>query len=558
MSQSLLGGRYQMEARIGAGGMAEVFRGFDPVLNRTVAIKVLNPQFARDTSFVERFRREAQAAARLNQPNIVAVYDTGADEGTQFIVMEFIEGRTLGEFMETGRKPTPVQAAEIAQKICAALAAAHAAGVIHRDIKPGNVMVTRDGTVKVMDFGIARVLGPETAPQTSAVLGTASYLSPEQAQGGPVDARTDIYSLGAVLYEMLTGRPPFMGDTPVAVAYKQVNETPVVPSQLNPDVPARLDAVVMKALSKNPSNRYQSADDFSADLERVIKGQDVEATPLLAGVAAGEATQVISRPQQTAVLPPMEEPEGSGRKVWLGILIGILVVAVLAGGGYLLVSSLTNDNEGSVLVVVPDLVGMTREQAEAELTDRGLNPVARNRETDPADADPGTVVDQKPEEGVEVAKDADVTIFIAVEPTTTTVPDLEGLTPSAAQTELGAAGLRLGSQLQEASATIPAGQITRSEPAAGSDLEQDSVVDVYVSTGPEQVTVPDVSTGCLSTGSARKALKDAGLEAEVGDPQPSVPDCPNPSRIIGQEPAAGTTLDAGSVVTIFPGGGGDV
>lgn len=558
MSQSLLGGRYQMEARIGAGGMAEVFRGFDPVLNRTVAIKVLNPQFARDASFVERFRREAQAAARLNQPNIVAVYDTGSDDGTQFIVMEFIEGRTLGEFMQSGRKPTPVQAAEIAQKICAALAAAHAAGVIHRDIKPGNVMVTRDGTVKVMDFGIARVLGPETAPQTSAVLGTASYLSPEQAQGGPVDARTDIYSLGAVLYELLTGRPPFMGDTPVAVAYKQVNETPVVPSQLNPDVPARLDAVVMKALSKNPSNRYQTAEEFSADLDRVIKGQDVEATPLLAGVAAGEATQVISRPAQTAVLPPMEEPDGSSRKVWLGILIGILVVAILAGGGYLLVNSLTGDGDSSVLVVVPDLVGQTREQAEAALTDRGLNPVAKNRETDPADADPGTVVDQNPKDGVEVAKGADVTIFIAVEPSTTTVPNLSGLTPSAAQTELSDAGLRLGSQLQEPSADIPAGQITRSEPAAGTDVEKDSVIDVYVSTGPEQVTVPDVSTGCLSIGGARKALKDAGLEADVGDPQPSVPDCPNANRIIGQEPAAGTTLDAGSVVTIFPGGGGDV
>jgi eukaryotic-like serine/threonine-protein kinase len=528
------------------------------VLNRTVAIKVLNPQFARDASFVERFRREAQAAARLNQPNIVAVYDTGADDGTQFIVMEFIEGRTLGEFMESGRKPTPVQAAEIAQKICAALAAAHAAGVIHRDIKPGNVMVTRDGTVKVMDFGIARVLGPETAPQTSAVLGTASYLSPEQAQGGPVDARTDIYSLGAVLYEMLTGRPPFMGDTPVAVAYKQVNETPVVPSQLNPDVPARLDAVVMKALSKNPSNRYQTAAEFSADLERVIKGQDVEATPLLAGVAAGEATQVISRPQQTAVLPPMEEPDGSGRKVWLGILIGILVVAVLAGGGYLLVSSLTNDNEGSVLVVVPDLVGQTREQAEAALTDRGLNPVAKNRETDPADADPGTVVDQNPKDGVEVAKGADVTIFIAVEPTTVEVPDLSGMTLGEASTALAADGLTLGSRTPEANADIEVDRVIRSEPAAGEPVEPGSVVDVVVSTGPEQVTVPDVSTGCLSIGSARKALKDAGLETEVGDPQPSVPDCPNPNRIIGQEPLAGTTLDAGSVVTIFPGGGGDV
>ncbi len=209
MNGSVLGDRYRLEARIGAGGMAEVYRGFDPVLNRTVAIKILLPQFARDASFVERFRREAQAAARLNHPNIVGVYDTGADDGTQFIVMEFIEGRTLADFLAAGRRPTPVQAAEISQRICGALAAAHAQGVIHRDIKPGNVMVTRDGTVKVMDFGIARITtGVETAPQTSAVLGTASYLSPEQAQGGPLDARTDIYSLGAVLYELLTGRPP--------------------------------------------------------------------------------------------------------------------------------------------------------------------------------------------------------------------------------------------------------------------------------------------------------------------------------------------------------------
>ena len=307
--KSVLGDRYQVEARIGAGGMAEVYRGFDQVLNRTVAIKVLLPQMARDTSFVERFRREAQAAARLNQPNIVGVYDTGADDGTQYIVMEFIEGRTLAEFMETGRRPTPVQAAEIAQKIAAAIAAAHAQGVIHRDIKPGNVMITRDGVIKVMDFGIARVLGPETAPQTSAVLGTASYLSPEQAQGGPVDARTDIYSLGAVLYELLTARPPFTGDSPVAVAYKQVNEAPAVPSSLNPDVPARLDAVVMKALSKNPSNRYQTAEEFSADLARVIAGQEVEATPLMPA-AIGDATQVISRPRPT---PPCCRPPRNRR-----------------------------------------------------------------------------------------------------------------------------------------------------------------------------------------------------------------------------------------------------
>ena len=293
MDGSVIGDRYRIEARIGSGGMAEVYRGVDPVLNRTVAIKVLLPQFARDASFVERFRREAQAAARLNHPNIVSVYDTGADGDTQYIVMEFIEGRTLAEALDAGRRPTPVQSAEIAQKICSALSAAHAQGVIHRDIKPGNIMVTREGTVKVMDFGIARITsGVDTAPQTSAVLGTASYLSPEQAQGGPLDARTDIYSLGTVLYEMLAGRPPFMGESPVAVAYKQVNEAPIPPSQINADVPPRLDAVVMRSLSKNPANRYQTAKEFSDDLERVIKGQDVHATPLMPG--AGEATQVIA------------------------------------------------------------------------------------------------------------------------------------------------------------------------------------------------------------------------------------------------------------------------
>jgi serine/threonine-protein kinase len=556
---TVLGGRYQVEARIGSGGMAEVYRGFDPVLNRTVAIKVLHSQFARDTSFVQRFRREAQAAARLNQPNIVGVYDTGADDGTQYIVMEFIEGRTLAEFMQTGRRPTPVQAAEIAQKIAAAIAAAHAQGVIHRDIKPGNVMVTRDGTVKVMDFGIARVLGPETAPQTSAVLGTASYLSPEQAQGGPVDARTDIYSLGAVLYELLTGQPPFTGDTPVAVAYKQVNETPAVPSSINPDVPARLDAVVMKALSKNPSNRYQTAQEFSADLGRVIAGQEVEATPLMPADTA-DATQVISRPStQTAVLPPPEEPEGSGRKVWLGILIGVLVVGLLAAGGYLLVNSLTGDDQGSVTVVVPNVVGETQTEAEALLEERRLEVEVRRREVDPEVTEPGIVVDQNPEEGQEVASGFVVTIFVAVEPDTVAVPDLEGLTVSQAQSALSDEGLTLGSQLQEPSSEIPSGQIVRSEPAAGEEVEPGTAVDVVVSTGPEMVEVPDVSSACLSIGAARQALTAAGLVLEVGEPVPSNPEqCPNPSRILAQDPAPGTVVEAGSTVTVFLGGGGDV
>ncbi|MDH5223901.1 MAG: PASTA domain-containing protein, partial [Actinomycetota bacterium] len=420
-------------------------------------------------------------------------------------------------------------------------------------------MVTREGTVKVMDFGIARVLGPETAPQTSAVLGTASYLSPEQAQGGPVDARTDIYSLGAVLYELLTGRPPFVGDSPVAVAYKQVNETPAVPSSLNADVPARLDAVVMKALSKNPSNRYQSAEEFSDDLQRVVAGQEVEATPLMAAGAAGAATQVISRPSsQTAVLPPPEEPKGSGRKVWLGVLIGLLLFALLAGGGYLLVNSLTGGNEGSITVFVPNVVGETQAAAEAALAEQGLNVSVRRREVDPDEVDPGTVVAQNPKADAEVARDSEVTIFVAVEPDTVPVPELEGLTVSQAQSALRAAGLTLGSQLPEPSTDIDAQLVIRSDPPVDTEVEPDSAVDIVVSTGPEMVEVPDVSTGCLAIGGAKQLLKAQGLEMVVGDPVPSIPECPNPNRIIGQDPVAGTTVEAGTTVTVFPGGGGDV
>ena len=555
--KSVLSDRYQIEARIGAGGMAEVYRGFDQVLNRTVAIKVLLPQMARDTSFVERFRREAQAAARLNQPNIVGVYDTGADDGTQYIVMEFIEGRTLAEFMATGRRPTPTQAAEIAQKIAAAIAAAHAQGVIHRDIKPGNVMITRDGVIKVMDFGIARVLGPETAPQTSAVLGTASYLSPEQAQGGPVDARTDIYSLGAVLYELLTARPPFTGDSPVAVAYKQVNEAPAVPSSMNPDVPARLDAVVMKALSKNPSNRYQTAEEFSADLARVIAGQEVEATPLMPA-AIGDATQVISRPAaHTAVLPPVEEPKGSGRKVWLGVLIGLLLFALLAGAGYLLVTSLTDEGEQQPLIELADYRGRPYPDVKRELEDAGLRVERTTRETDRSE-EVGTVLEQDPEAGRSIAEGGTVTLTVGVARDTVAVPDVAEMTVSEAQTALRQADLTLGSTLEEPSADITAGLVIRSDPPADAEVEPGTAVDIYVSTGPEMVEVPDVSSTCLSYGGASQLIRAAGLLVAKGDPVPSTDQCANPSRIIAQEPLAGTTVEAGSTVTVFPGGGGDV
>ncbi len=549
MSGSVLGDRYRIEARIGTGGMAEVYRGVDQVLNRTVAIKVLLPQFARDTSFVERFRREAQAAARLNHPNIVGVFDTGSDDGTQFIVMEFIEGRTLADFLAAGRRPTPGQAAEIAQKICSALAAAHAQGVIHRDIKPGNVMVTRDGTVKVMDFGIARMTsGPETAPQTSAVLGTASYLSPEQAQGGPVDARTDIYSLGTVLYELLVGRPPFTGESPMAVAFKQVNEAPVPPSQMNPDVPPRLDAVVMRALSKNPANRYQTALEFSEDLQRVIKGQEVQATPLM---PMGEATQVISRPQATAILPPQEDPKGSGRKVWLGILIGILVVGILGGGAYLLVNSLTKDQTASV--GVPQLVGLTYDQARARLESLGLKiqDPPTYKVTDAAA--PGIVISQDPQFGGSIDEGSTVSVTVAKAAQTVPVPDLTGMTLSEAQSALQAVHLLVGSQTQAPSATVSFGHIASQSPVPNTPVKKGTFVDVVISQGPEMVAVPDVVSGCLTVAQAQQLITGAGLVPVVSGTAPVNPGCPNTGKIAAQSPAAGTQVQAGSDVTISQG-----
>jgi eukaryotic-like serine/threonine-protein kinase len=554
MNGSVLAGRYRIEARIGTGGMAEVYRGFDPVLNRTVAIKVLLPQFARDVSFVERFRREAQAAARLNHPNIVGVYDTGADDGTQFIVMEFIEGRTLADFLGAGRRPTPVQAAEIAQRICGALAAAHAQGVIHRDIKPGNVMVTREGTVKVMDFGIARIsTGVETAPQTSAVLGTAAYLSPEQAQGSPVDARTDIYSLGTVLYELLVGRPPFTGESPVAIAYKQVNEAPVPPSQLNPDVPPHLDAVVMRALSKNPANRYQTAQEFSEDLARVVKGQEVQATPLMPG--AGDATQVISRPQATSILPPQEEPKGSGRKIWLGILIGVLTVAILTGGGYLLVNALTKNNTQASQFGMPNVVGMSFQDAKTELEGRGLtvhDPPNRQVSGQPV----GTVLDQSPKARTQVGQGATVVLTVAKAAPTVTVPPLQGLTLQEAQNTLQQAHLTQGNLSYGSSDTIPKDHIISSNPAAGATAQRGDAIDLVISTGAAQVAVPDLTSTCYSLGHAENILRKAGLNPVEGQPTFPNPNCTHADRVAAQDPPAGTMVDAGSTVTISLGTAG--
>jgi eukaryotic-like serine/threonine-protein kinase len=292
--------RYEVGRLLGVGGMAEVFEGHDRLLARRVAIKVPLPQYAYDPGFLQRFRREAQAAASLSHPGIVAVYDTGAQDGTPFIVMEYVEGRTLKDVLTTDGPLFPQRAAQIAADVCSALAAAHASGLIHRDVKPGNVMLTPEGRAKLMDLGIARAAEGEPVTQTAAMLGTAQYLSPEQAQGQPVDYRSDLYSLGCCLYEMLTGTVPFRGATPVAIAYRHVREDPAPPRLLNPDVPADLEAVCLKAMAKQPADRYQTAEEMRQDLERVRAGQRV-----LAG-AAGTAAMAAT------VLPPLAAPSGAG------------------------------------------------------------------------------------------------------------------------------------------------------------------------------------------------------------------------------------------------------
>jgi predicted Ser/Thr protein kinase len=330
--------RYEVGRLLGAGGMAEVFEGRDRLLARRVAIKVLQSQFARDPSFLIRFKREAQAAASLSHPNIVGVYDTGSEDGTHFIVMEYVDGRTLKDVIRAEGPLYPERAAEICADVCNALAAAHARGLIHRDIKPGNVMLTPEGKVKVMDFGIARATTSETITQTAAVVGTAQYISPEQAQGQTVDYRSDLYSLGCCLYEMLTGTVPFTGATPVAIAYRHVREDPTPPRMLNADVPAPLEAICLKAMAKLPDNRYQTAAELHDDLERFRNGQPVHATPLMDAAAATEALpRGPVGADQTAMLGGVTsadryaEPYEEERRTSVGWVVVSLLALVLVG-----------------------------------------------------------------------------------------------------------------------------------------------------------------------------------------------------------------------------------
>ena len=531
--------------------MAKVFLGTDTVLGRTVAIKLLAPQFADDEGFVQRFRREAQAAASIGNPHIVSVFDTGSDDGVHYIVMEYVEGKTLAEYLAGGGRIMPDRAIDIAMDVCNALEAAHAQGVIHRDIKPGNIMLNERGEVKVADFGIARVTTTgETVAQTAAILGTASYLSPEQAQGLPVDGRSDIYSLGCVLFEMVTGRPPFLGDSPVAVASKQVLEQPIPPSRLNPDVTADLDAVILRALAKNPANRYQSAEEMRADLDRAKRGMPVDATPLL---AAGTTT-VIDRPpaEATQALPPPEEP---GRRNWVPIVVTLILIALLGLLLWFLAANLLSDDnqQTGVLITVPNVVGESRNQAEADLQEAGLT-VGQVTKVQPTDQTqtPGTVLEQDPAADEEVERQTPVNLTVVANPEAVTIPDLQGKSVADAQAALLQLNLVPGGPTEEPSDTVDQGLVTRTDPASGQDVDPGSTVTIFTSSGPEQVTVPLVT--CQSFGSAQKDLENAGLTPAISQDAVAInPQCPHGNKVAQQDPASGTTVDRGTTVTLFPG-----
>jgi eukaryotic-like serine/threonine-protein kinase len=546
--KQVLGGRYELDQPLGQGGMASVYRGTDQVLGRTVAIKVLAPNYARDAAFVARFRREAQAAARLNHPGVVSVYDTGSDDGTHYIVMEHVAGRTLADVLASEGRILPERAVEIAEAVAGALSFAHAQGIVHRDIKPGNIMITPSGDVKVMDFGIARAAASESLTQTATVLGTATYLSPEQAQGEPVDARSDIYSLGVVLYEMLTGTVPFSGDSPVAVAYKHVREEPALPSRLEPEIGQDLEAVVMKALAKNPANRYDTAEDMRADLERLREGRPVAATPVL----PPEQTQVIARePRPTTVLPtptPDEEEEGRGRRIAAAVLLTLLVLAGIAIGLLFLYRSIVGPSRPEV--TVPRVIGLSVEGARSQLQNNGLRVALPVKREHSGRFDPGIVISQDPGAGEKIEKGSRVELVVSSGVRQVAVPDVKGKSPEDATSALNAVGLKLGQQVgEEPSDTVDEGDIVATSPPVGQRVDRGTSINYVLSTGPEKAIVPGVL--CHDLDEAQAEIQDRGLNPSIGGSHLNL-DCPDPNKVGAQNPGGGAEVDPGSTVQLFP------
>ncbi|MDR3079438.1 MAG: Stk1 family PASTA domain-containing Ser/Thr kinase [Streptomyces sp.] len=562
-----LGGRYELGSVLGRGGMAEVYLAHDTRLGRTVAVKTLRADMARDPSFQARFRREAQSAASLNHPAIVAVYDTGEDYidnvSIPYIVMEYVDGSTLRELLHSGRKLLPERAAEMCTGILQALEYSHRSGIVHRDIKPANVMLTRTGQVKVMDFGIARAMGDSgmTMTQTAAVIGTAQYLSPEQAKGEQVDARSDLYSTGCLLYELLTNRPPFVGDSPVAVAYQHVREEPQAPSVFDPEISPELDAIVMKALVKDPDYRYQSADEMRADIEAALEGQPVAATAAMGAVGyGGDGPPTTALTPQGgygggSMLPPSRDDDGGmgyddrpdrrrqqprrngSLSTVLLVLAGILVLV-----GAIFIGKSIFGGKPSTKQTVPALVGQKFAEAQQSVANSDLK-LAKGGSTHCKKDQVNTIRKQSPAPDTEVDKGATITVTVCTGVSKVTVPDVVGQPASDAQTTLADKGFKVTPKQVEADGQTP-GNVIKQDPTGGTKAAEGATITLSVAKAPDNRDVPSVIG--KDKDEATQILKDAGFAVQAKGAESA--DQPE-NTVIDQSPKEGQAK-AGSTVVI--------
>ena len=557
----LLGGRYELDGVVGRGGMAEVYRARDIRLDRIVAIKTLRTDLARDQIFQARFRREAQSAASLNHPSIVAVYDTGEDMTAgvpvPYIVMEYVDGRTVRDLLQEGHRLLPERSLEIIDGVLRALDYSHQAGIVHRDIKPGNVMVTRNGDIKVMDFGIARAMSDAqaTMTQTAQVIGTAQYLSPEQARGERVDSRSDLYSTGCLLYELLTGRPPFTGDSPVAIAYQHVRENPVPPSRVDPDVPPWADGIVLKAMAKAPADRYQTAADMRADLQRAASGMPVAAAPPTRfdmypqTQRMGTGTMMAGA---TSQIPPVEDYDyagrdydyagsggrggaGSSNRRWIPWVLGVvLVVAVVGGVAYYLLAG------AGKTYAVPLVNGEPVARAQAQIQAQHLRSTLVYRNSNSVKAN--TVINSNPAEGNNVPANTLVTLFVSKGQAPVAVPNVVGQQQDQAAATLQSKGFKVDTKT-DATSSSPAGQVISQNPSGGT-AAPGATITITVSGG--AVSVPSVVGDSQAT--ATQILTNAGFQVSVQNG--SGPANVANGTVFSQNPQNGTAAK-GSTVTIF-------
>ena len=576
-----LAGRYEVRSLIGRGGMAEVHLGFDTRLSRVVAIKMLRRDLALDSIFQARFRREAQSAASLNHPNIVAVYDTGEEivsDATNrslaipYIVMEYVEGHTVKELISDGTAVPINEAIEIVSGVLSALQYSHANHLVHRDIKPGNIMLTPEGKVKVMDFGIARALtdSQATMTQTNAVVGTAQYLSPEQARGETVDERSDLYSTGVVLFELLTGRPPFKGDSAVAVAYQHVEQIPPTPSSILSDIPDSLDRVVLKALAKNRDDRYRSAAEMLSDLQRVARGMDVGAPPAdswatevlpsagLVGTRAAvpAATSTVSAPaagvSSTSTSLPAVSSDGdaaskaaAARKRRTAIIMTLVVIALLLIGGS--VWALSRSAATPEAVSVPNVVGLSQADAKSQIEAAGLEWELNPEKVASDTVEKDSVASTDPAGGAQAEKGSTVRVTISSGPDSVTLPDnLVGMSPDEARQAVEALGLKWEvNSSKVASDTVAEGKVAQTNPSPGSKVKAGQTITAYLSSGSDQVEVPDLVG--MSQDQARSALKAVGLE--LGNVT-TVDSDKDKDRIVSQDPETGSKVKKGTTIAV--------